>query len=218
MKRMLRGFGKKGWRFRRVVPVLLLVILCANPAAAKMATDFNPNLDFSKFKTFAYIGGVEEHLQEQVNPDLLNNRIHRAVTRELTAKGLREVSAAEHPDLVVRYWVEAVTDARMTGSIHWGTYGSYYGGYWTYVYSTVEGWANRSGTVGIELIDEKAKDLAWRLYATGKVIHTDTDKIWKQIDGNIKNAFKEYPPSPKAIEEKKKQWAKEDAEQKAKPQ
>jgi hypothetical protein len=81
----------------------LVLLLSALPAAAKLAVDFNPNLDFSKFKTFAFIGGVEQLVRMQVNPDQLNNRIHRAVTRELTAKGLREVKPEENPDLVVRW-------------------------------------------------------------------------------------------------------------------
>ncbi len=84
----------------------LVLLLFAVPATGKLAVDFNPNLDFSKFKTFAFIGGVEQLVRMQLNPDQLNNRIHRAVTRELTAKGLREVKPEENPDLVVRYWVK----------------------------------------------------------------------------------------------------------------
>ena len=216
MKRTLQEFADDCGRTLRVVPVLLVMMLFGLPAAAKLATDFNPNFDFSKYKTFAFIGGVEDNLHKQLNPDLINNRFHRSITRELTAKGLREVSPEEHPDLVVRYVADASTDARMTGSIYWGTYGYYYGYHWTYVYSTVEGWANRQGTIGIELIDVKAKDLAWRMFASSKAYSQDTDKIWNQIDGYIKKGFKGYPPSPKDIEEKKKRWEKEDAEQKAK--
>ena len=37
----------------------MLSLLMAFPASAKIATDFDPNLDFSRFKTFAFIGGVE---------------------------------------------------------------------------------------------------------------------------------------------------------------
>jgi len=40
------------------------------------AVDFNPNLDFSKFKLFAFIGGVEQLVECKLNPDT-NNRIHR---------------------------------------------------------------------------------------------------------------------------------------------
>ena len=81
-------------------PGLLFLNLFAFPAAAKMATDFDPNRDFSKFRTFSFIGGVEQLVRLQLNPNQLNNQIHRAVTRELTAKGLREVKPEENPDLV----------------------------------------------------------------------------------------------------------------------
>jgi hypothetical protein len=52
------------------------------------------------------------------------------------------------------------------------------------------------------------------MFASVKILHTDPDKIWKTADSNIKNAFKRYPPSPKDIQAKKKQWAKEDTLQK----
>ena len=116
---------------------LSFVLLWPMATKAKMATDFNPNLDFSNYKTFAYIGGVESLVRMQLNPELLNNRIHRAVVRELTGKGLREVPPEENPDLVVRYWVEAESNAQVTGTADWGVYGSYYGGYWTVMYTTI---------------------------------------------------------------------------------
>jgi hypothetical protein len=192
----------------------LMLLLSALTATAKLAVDFNPNLDFTKYKTFAYIGGVESLVRMQLNPELLNNRIHRAVVRELTGKGLREVQPEENPDLVVRYWVEAESNAQLTGTAHWGMYGSYYYGYWTVMYTTMSTPVTHKGLLGIEMIDAKARDLAWRLFVSEKIIHSDPDKIWKTADSNIKNAFKRYPPSPKDIEAKKQQWAKEDAAKK----
>lgn len=189
---------------------LLLVLLWAMATNAKMATDFNPNLDFTKYKTFAYIGGVESLVTMQLNPDLLNNRIHRAVVRELTAKGLREVQPEENPDLVVRYWVEAESTAQATATAHWGMYGSYYYGYWTVMYTTMSTPVTHKGLLGIEMIDPKTRELAWRLFVSEKIIHNDPDKIWKTADGNIVKAFKNYPPTAKAIEEKKEEWAKID--------
>jgi len=193
---------------------LLFVLLWALATDAKMATDFNPDLDFSKYKTFAYIGGVESLVRMQLNPELLNNRMHRAVVRELTAKGLREVEPEENPDLVVRYWVEAESNAQVTGSAHWGVWGSYYYGYWTVMYTTMSTPVTHQGLLGIELIDTKARDLAWRLFVSEKIIHNDPDKIWKTADKYIIKAFKSYPPTPKAIEEKKAERAKTDAAKK----
>jgi Domain of unknown function (DUF4136) len=190
---------------------LLFVLLCAMTTNAKMAVDFNPNLDFSKYKTFAYIGGVESLVRMQLNPELLNNRIHRAVVRELTGKGLREVQPEENPDLAVRYWVEAELNAQVTGTVDWGVYGSYYSGHWTVMYTTMSTPVTHKGTLGIELIDAKARDLAWRLFVSEKIIHNDPDKIWKTADNNIIKAFKSYPPTAKAIEEKKIDAAKKPA-------
>ncbi|HTP67265.1 MAG TPA: DUF4136 domain-containing protein [Dongiaceae bacterium] len=198
-------------RLRLLITALLFALLCATAADAKMAIDFNPNLDFSRYKTFAYLGGVESLVRMQLNPELLNNRMHRAVVRELTAKGLREVQPEENPDLVVRYWVEAESNAQVTGSAHWGVWGSYYYGYWTIMYTTMSTPVTHKGLLGIELIDTRVRDLAWRLFVSEKIIHNDPDKIWKTADKNIKNAFKSYPPPQKAIEEKKAERAKIDA-------
>ena len=204
-------------RLRLLLPVtgLLCVLLWAMATNAKMATDFNPNLDFSEYKTFAYIGGVESLVKLQLNPELLDNRIHRAVVRELTAKGLREVQPEENPDLVVRYWVEAESNAQVTGTAHWGTYGSYYYGYWTVMYTTMSTAVTHKGLLGIELIDAKARDLAWRLFVSENIIHSDPDKIWKTADKNINKAFKNYPPTAQAIKEKKAEWDKKEAAKKS---
>ena len=203
-------------RLRSFLPLtgLLFVLLWATATSAKMATDFDPNLDFTKYKTFAYIGGVESLVKMQLNPELLNNRIHRAVVRELTGKGLREVQPEENPDLVVRYWVEAESNAQVTGTAHWGMYGSYYYGYWTVMYTTMSTPVTHKGLLGIEMIDAKTRELAWRLFVSEKIIHSDPDKIWKTADSNIIKAFKNYPPTAKAIREKKEEWAKIDAAKK----
>ena len=39
---------------------LVILLAAALPAIAKVEVDFNPSLDFSQFKTYAYIGGKEE--------------------------------------------------------------------------------------------------------------------------------------------------------------
>jgi len=204
-------------RLRLLLPLtgLLFVLLWAMAASAKMATDFNPDLDFTKYKTFAYIGGVESLVTMQLNPEMLNNRIHRAVVRELTAKGLREVQPEENPDLVVRYWVEAESNAQLTATAHWGMYGSYYYGYWTVMYTTMSTPVTHEGLLGIEMIDAKARDLAWRLFVSEKIIHNDPDKIWKTADANIIKGFKSYPPTAGAIEKKKAERAKIDAAKKS---
>ena len=89
---MNRVSGKRGAALR--VRIGLLVLLMAGlPAMAKVEVDFNPNLDFSQFKTYAYIGGVEHLVMLQLNPELINDRVHRAVQRELTKIGIARSAA-----------------------------------------------------------------------------------------------------------------------------
>jgi hypothetical protein len=79
----------------------------------------------------------------------------------------------------------------------------------------MESYATHQGMLAIELIAAKTRRLLRRMFASVKLIQTDPDKIWKTADSNIKVAFKSYPPSPKAIEAKKQQWAKDDSAKKS---
>jgi hypothetical protein len=99
----------------------------------------------------------------------------------------------------------------LAGQTFYGTYGSYYSGYWTVMYTQMSTQVTRQGTLGIELIDARGKDLAWRMFVSERIINNNADKIWKTADDNIIKAFKRYPPTPKAIEEKKAERAKMDA-------
>jgi len=181
----------------------LSLLLFAVPAAAKIVVDFDPGVEFSKFKTFAYIGGVDSLVTMQINPDLIKNRVHRAVARELVKKGLREVQPEENPDLVVRYWANSQTHLAAATDTNWGPYGPFIDYYWGYWYSNVTAISTRTGSLQIDLIDPKRKSLDWRLYIMEKI--TNSDKIWKQADKQVIEGFKSFPPSAKEIQAKQKE-------------
>jgi hypothetical protein len=191
--------------YRFSLTLLFLGGLCL-PATAKINIDFDPDLDFSKYKTFAYIGGVENLVMLQLNPDLINIRIHRMVVRELEKKGLREVNPNQSPDLVVRYWASSESQVNVAVMGNWGPYGPYIGSYWGNIYNSVTASNRREGTLILDLIDAKAKNLAWRLYLTRKL--SDPDKDWKKADEEFTEGFKSYPPSDKDKAEKRKEHEK----------
>ena len=183
-------------------------------AVARISTDFDPNLDFSQLKTFVFIGGVEQLVRLQLNPDQLNDRIHRSVVRELTAKGLREVPLEENPDLVVRYWANSQKDVDVASSANWVSTAhilAITGASSTTLWSLtppIKACSRLNSSTPKPTVSSGACLLAVKL------IQTDPDKIWKTADSNMKDAFNSYPPSPKAIEAKKHQWAKEDSAKK----
>lgn len=183
----------------------LLAMLLAPQARAKMNVDFNPNLDFSKYKTFAYIGGVEHLVMLQLNPDEIRNNVHEAVARELTKRGLKEVKRDEHPDLVVRYFANSESQVNFAATGDWGGFDPFIVDYWAYTYELWSATTTREGSLMIDLIDVKRKDLVWRLFLEQKILNVD--KVWAKVNQEITKGFESYPPTEKEKEEKRKERA-----------
>ncbi len=185
--------------------VLLGAALFALPLRAKTVVDFDPNLDYSKYKTYAFLGGIDNLVNMLVNSDLIDIRLHHSVSHDLEKHGLREVNPQDHPDLVVRYWANSssAVDVAVTGN--WGPYGAYIGGYWAFLYNDVSASSQKEGALVIDLIDPKTKSLAWRLYLVRKI--SEPEKVWKKVDEELAKAFDSYPPSDQAKEDKRKERA-----------
>jgi hypothetical protein len=172
-------------------------------AAREIRCRFRSQSGLFEYKTFVFIGGVENLVMLPVNPELINNRVHRAVAREMTAKGLREVHRNQNPDLVVRYWASTSQQVNLAVMGNWGPYGSYVGSYWGWMYDTMSASSVKEGTLIVDLIDSHRKALAWRLYLTRKL--SNADKDWKKADEDFTKGFESYPPSDKEKDAKKKE-------------
>lgn len=191
---------------------LLLLIGVALPAAAKTTVDFDPGLDFSKFKTFAFIGPVENLVQIMLNPDAIDTRMHRMVVRELEKKGLHEVNPGQNADLVVRYWASSASSVNVAAMGNWAPYGPYIEGRWASVYNAVTSSSQRDGALILDLIDSRGKALVWRLYLVRKL--SDPEKDWKKADEEFTEGFKNYPPTDKDKSEKHREQERQDPSRK----
>jgi hypothetical protein len=185
--------------------IFLAFFLASSPLRAKTAIDFNPNIDFSKYKTFTFIGGVENLTMFQVDPQLMFDRIHKAVQAALTNKGLHEVELSQHPDLVIRYWANPPSQVNVATMGNWSPYRPYIDSYWSWIYNNVSNESVKEGSLIIDLIDPRSKDLTWRVYLMRKI--TTPDKEWKKANEELAKAFEAYPPSAADKEGKKKERA-----------
>lgn len=183
----------------------VLAFFVAPQSRAKMNVDFDPNLDFSKYQTFAYIGGVEHLVMLQVNPNLIRDNVHEAVARELTKRGLKEVRRDQNPDLVVRYFANSQSEVNFAATGDWGGFDPFIADYWAYTYELWNASTTREGSLMIDLIDVKLKQLAWRLYCQQKILNVD--KVWPKVNEEITKGFESFPPTEKEKEEKRKERA-----------
>lgn len=187
------------------ISMFLVALILAPLAMAKMNYDFDPNLDFSSFKTFAYIGGVNSLEFRQLDPSLISNRVHGGVSKALAQRGLKEVKPDQQPDLVVRYMANSQSKLVSAAVGDWVQFGPYVGDYWAYTYDLMSAETSLDASLIIDLIDLKRKDLAWRLYLDQKI--TDDDTVWPKVIGQISKGFESYPPTQKQIAEKRKERA-----------
>jgi hypothetical protein len=201
----------------RVFGILLALLagFGAPAVQAKLLVDFNPDLDFSKYKTFAYVGGVEHLVMLQLNPNEIRDNIHEAVARELIKRGLREVNRNENPDLVVRYLATSQAQANFAANGDFGGFDPFILDNWAYTYELWYSSVTRDGSLMIDLIDVKRKGLAWRLFLQQKILNVD--KVWEKVNQEITKGFEEYPPTEKEKEEIRKEHA-EHSSKKSNPQ
>ena len=207
MMKWMRKAGKHSSHHKvaAAISLVLLILILAPLAMARINFDFDPNLDFSQFKTFAYIGGVNTLEFRQLDPNLISNQVHAGVSKALTQRGLKEVRPDQQPDLVVRYLANSQSKLVSAAVGDWVQFGPYISDYWAYTYDLMSAETSLDASLIIDLIDLKRKDLAWRLYLDQKITNDDT--IWPKVIGQISKGFESYLPSQKQIAEKRKERA-----------
>src|ERR1700749_2488189 len=93
---------------RRSSLLLALIITAVSAitlSASDAYSDFDPDVNFSKFKTFSFIGGHElENSGILANP-ATRERIKNFISGVMETRGLMEVPPDENTTLDIRYWV-----------------------------------------------------------------------------------------------------------------
>ena len=82
------------------ITVFLAIAALAACSSISVTTDWDPGIDFSKFKTFAVLENTEESINR-----LTDQRIRTALVAELTSRGLQKVDSPEMADLAIAYLV-----------------------------------------------------------------------------------------------------------------
>jgi len=172
---------------------LAVALLPAFAAAQKTTYDYDKSAPFATFKTYAWKDGTK------AGNELIDKRLVEGIEAQLAAKGLTKNDAS--PDVFVVYHVafdqqkdiSSYSSGPMYGGYGWG-----WGGGWGTTTTDVRVREILVGTLAVDLVDAKNKQMAWRGLGT-KEINT-TAKPEKR-DENIKKAldkiFKNYPPKVK---------------------
>jgi Domain of unknown function (DUF4136) len=195
---------------RAAATILCLVLIHSVPTGAKTRNDFDPGAPFSTFKTFAFVAGIDLGKTGLMDDPDTRARIGNFVSGILETRGLQEVPRDQKYDVAVRVWI-ALRDRQNVSTI---SYGNYWGGYdpfwygpWGYEYEETVIHDYKEGTLIIDLLNPVNKQLVWRTYL--KRDFKDRAKAYDQAKSELNAAFAKYPPSPKEVENKSRERAKE---------
>lgn len=173
--------------------VALLTMSCATTS---VATDHDPNVDFSRFRTFAFLGGhVWVNGMADDNNTLVKDRIRNSVVATLNTRGMQQVTS--HPDVYIGFLAGARTQTEIeTTPPYTLGFGPYFGagGWWGPMYTD---WWTRTyneGTLVIDVVDASSRKLVWRAYAVTEVDKPINDQRMQKV---VDKAFKGFPPQPR---------------------
>ena len=172
-----------------VVPVLLLFMLLASCSSVQVAADYDKNANFNEYKTFAFF---KSGIDKAEISDLDKRRILRAIESEMMAKGFTK---SENPDILVSIFTKSRDKVNVyNNSMGYGPYGYGWGWspyYWNSGYSNVS--TSTEGTLYVDLIDAKKKELVWQGMGTGYLTQS-MNKKEERINEFVAKIMEKYPP------------------------
>lgn len=182
---------------------LVIVVFLAGCSAFSVMSDYDRKYDFRTFQTYRWPAENEGIRKGDVlveNP-LVYKRVQAAVNQQLQVKGFR-LTGSKDADFIV--YAHAGVKKRRTYHQSFGVevpFGPYrwyrpwwgpYGGY-TYVSYYDE------GSLVIDIIDARTKDLAWRGVATRVVRDYRTaEDMQRDINEAVTKILKNFPPGAEA--------------------
>lgn len=172
----------------KLLPIALLAIVITSCSSVRVAADYDRDVDFNQYKTFAFF---KSGIDKAEISDLDKKRILRAIEAELLAKGYTK---SENPDMLVSIFtksnqrVDVYNNSWGYGAWGWGAPG------WGWGWNMQPNVSTRTqGVLFVDLIDAKKKELVWQGQGTG-YLSTNMDKKEERIKEFVAKIMEKYPP------------------------
>jgi hypothetical protein len=170
---------------RMLASVFAAALLGTACSTLQVSTDYDKAVDFSKYKTFSY------HDTGEIKNDIFASRIENALSDALAAKGLRRVEKDGDLWLVAHPRLSKQTQIN-TYNTGWGYGYGWYGGMGTTTSTVSE---IPVGTLVVDLVDGKKKDLVWRGTASDTLKENATpEEREKKVREVAADLFAGFPP------------------------
>jgi len=175
----------------KAVKLFLLVFLLGivSCSSVNVTTDYDAKTDFTSYKTFAF---YKKGIDKAKISDLDKRRILRAIETEMLAKGFTKSNT---PDVLVSIFTKSRKKVHVNARVGYPNH------FWypTYYYGRdrVRITKQTEGTLFIDLIDTKKKELLWQGIGSGVLRAKTGPKKEEKIQLFVNEILRNYPPKVK---------------------
>lgn len=170
----------------KIFPFAIALLFLTSCQSVRVVADYDKTAPFSSYKTFGF---HKEGVDRAEISDLDKRRILKAIETSLLEKGF---SKSETPDLLVNFFTKEKQQVNIYNNNFnsfgwgWGWGGPYFGAQYNVSNST-------QGTLYIDLIDTKRKELIWQGIGQGN-ISTNVKYKDERINEFVASILGKYPP------------------------
>lgn len=177
--------------------VFLFTLLTGCSSSPKILTHYEQDIDFKQYQSFSLYDPVVD--KQQAYSTLLDKHIQTSIIKELERRGLKHV---ENGDLKIGFniYTKELIQTTTTPTMNAGYYN--YRGRYGYSYGMGYGTETRvsqytEGTLNIDVVDFKQKQVIWEGAAIGRLKDEVPDNVEQLIDQVVANILADYPILPK---------------------
>ncbi|WP_297868712.1 DUF4136 domain-containing protein [uncultured Flavobacterium sp.] len=166
----------------KFLSVFFLVIILASCSSVRVNADYDKKANFTNYKTFAYLKSGIDKVEIS---DLDKKRILNSIEEVMISKGFTK---SENPDILISIFTKERerVDVYQNYGFGWG-----WNPYWGMGYTNVM--TSPEGTLFIDIIDAKTKELVWQGEGSG-YLTKDTEKKDARIKEFVTRILEQYPP------------------------
>ena len=171
-----------------VSTVALVLVLGTSCSTMTVRTDWDTGAEFSDYESFAWLDRGDRPRGPRKGSPLVHQRIERAVSTELAAKGYAE-TGVRRSDLVVTHYLDTQKRVRVSHSGYYRYGRAYRWGGW----GTTRVHHYSVGTLVVDVVDRSSKQLVWRGIAEGAFSKPNPSD--EKVAKVVKRLLDEFPPA-----------------------
>jgi len=176
-----------------LVPALAIAgLLSACASGPTIRSDYDHSADFAQYRSFGFMSPLGT--DKAGYSTLLTERLKTATRGQMEMRGY--AYSEQSPDLLINFNAKLQEKTQVTPAAPIGPYYGYragfYGGWPGYAWGN-DVYQYTEGTLNIDLIDAKRKQLVWEGVSVGVINDKETAASSQNVEASVAQIFQKYP-------------------------